>query len=291
MKFSFKITITKRGSVSLTDKGFEAKSLMHNILKMVELKLGLSLALIAGVFSIPAGAHFMWINAVDYTPSTERPVKLTIGWGHAFASPVGSVLYKQKGLDKIYMPDPNGRKMKIEPVNEIDFKVERPLKKEGAYLVVAKRKEGFRTKTTEGYKRQSKKGLKNVIQCSYSGGYAKAIVDVGKGGGEIFSRPVGHTLEIVPLKDPARLKEGDYLPVKVLYNSKPLRAELYATYVGFSTEGAWAYTVKTGKEGVGRIKILKSGIWLIKTGHKAPYPDPKECDQDSYSATLTFEVK
>ena len=151
--------------------------------------LGLSLALIVGVFSIPASAHFMWINAGDYTPSTERPVKLTIGWGHAFASPVGSVLHKQKGLDKIYMLDPNGRKLKIEPVNEIDFKVEGPLKKEGAYLVVAKRKEGFRTKTTEGTKRQSKKGLKNVIQCSYSGGYAKAIVDVGKGGGEILSRP------------------------------------------------------------------------------------------------------
>ena len=253
--------------------------------------LGLSLALIVGLFSIPASAHFMWINAGDYTPAVKRPVKLTIGWGHAFASPVGSVLREQKGLDKIYMLDPSGRKLKIEPVNEIDFKTERPLKKEGAYLVVAKRKEGFRTKTTEGYKRQSKEGLKNVIQCSYSGGYAKAIVDVGKGGGELFSRPVGHTLEIVPLEDPACLKEGDYLPVKVLYNGEPLRAELYTTYVGFSTEGAWAYTTKTNKEGVGRIKILKSGIWLIKAGHKAPYPDPKKCDQYSYSATLTFEVK
>ena len=253
--------------------------------------LGLSLALIVGVFFIPASAHFMWINAGDYTPSTEKPIKLTIGWGHGFGSSAGNVLHEQKGLDKIYMLDPNGRKLKIEPINEIDFKVERPLKKEGVYLVVAKRKEGFRTKTTDGYKNQSKKGLKNVIQSSYSGGYAKAIVDVGKGGGEIFSRPVGHALEIVPLKDPASLKEGDYLPVKVLYNSKPLRAELYATYVGFSTEGAWAYTVKTDKKGVGRIKILKSGIWLIKIGHKAPYPDPEECDQYSYSATLTFEVK
>ncbi|RLB08800.1 MAG: hypothetical protein DRG59_04060 [Deltaproteobacteria bacterium] len=46
MKFSFKITITKRGSVSLTDKGFEAKSLMHNILKMVELKYSIYLCFI-----------------------------------------------------------------------------------------------------------------------------------------------------------------------------------------------------------------------------------------------------
>ncbi|MCD4807363.1 MAG: DUF4198 domain-containing protein [Methanococcoides sp.] len=66
--------------------------------------LGLSLALMLGVFSIPAGAHFMWINAGDYTPPTERPVKFTIGWGHAFASPVGNIMYKQGGLDKIYDP-------------------------------------------------------------------------------------------------------------------------------------------------------------------------------------------
>ena len=253
--------------------------------------LGLSLALILGVFSIPASAHFMWINAGDYTPSTKRPVKFTIGWGHNFASPVGNVLYKQEGLDKIYMLDPNGNKLKIEPINEIEFKVERPLKKEGTYLALAKRKEGFFTKTTEGYKRQSKKGLKNVVQCGYYGMYAKAIVDVEKGEGKIFSRPVGHTLEIVPLEDPACLKEGDYLPIKVLYKNEPLRAELYATYVGFSTEGAWAYTARTNKEGVGRIKMLESGIWMIKVGHKVPYPDPKECDQYSYTATLTFEVK
>ena len=146
------------------------------------------------------------------------------------------------------------------------------MKKEGAYLAVAKRKEGFSTKTTEGHKRQSKKGLKDVIQCSYSGMYAKAIVDVEKGGGKNLTKPLGHTLEIVPLEDPADLGEGGYMPVKVLYNNEPIRTELYATYVGFSTEGAWAYTTKTNKDGIGRIKMLKSGIWLIKAGHKVPYP-------------------
>lgn len=67
--------------------------------------------------------------------------------------------------------------------------MERPLKKEGTYLALAKRKEGFFTKTTEGYKRQSKKGLKNVVQCGYYGMYAKAIVDVEKGEGKIDLNP------------------------------------------------------------------------------------------------------
>ena len=253
--------------------------------------LGLSLALMLGVFSMSANAHFIWINAGDYTPPIKTPVRFTIGWGHDFASPVGSVMYKQEGLEKIYMLDPDGDELKIKPINEIDFSVEKPLKKAGAYLAVVVRKQSFYTKTAEGHKRQSKKGLKDVIQCSYSGMYAKAIVDVEKGGGKNLTKPVGHTLEIVPLEDPADLREGDYMPVKVLYNNEPLSIEIYATYVGFSTEQAWAYTTKTNKEGMGKIKMLKSGIWLIKAGHTVPYPDPEECDQYSYSATLTFEVK
>ncbi|MCK4618317.1 MAG: DUF4198 domain-containing protein [Desulfobacterales bacterium] len=253
--------------------------------------LGLSLALILGIFSMPASAHFMWVNAGDYTPSIKRPVWFTIGWGHAFASPVGNVLYKQEGLDKICMLDPDGNELRVKPINEIEFKAEKPLKKDGAYLAVAQRKESFFTKTKQGYKGQSKKGLKDVIQCGYYGMYAKAVLDVEKGGGKNFSKPVGHILEIVPLEDPADLGEGDYIPVKVLYKNEPLSTELHATYVGFSTEGAWAYTTKTNKEGIGRIKMLKAGIWLIKAGHTVPYPDPDECDQYSYSATLTFEVK
>jgi hypothetical protein len=42
--------------------------------------LGLSLALMLGVFSIPAGAHFMWINAGDYTPPTEREAGEVYHW-------------------------------------------------------------------------------------------------------------------------------------------------------------------------------------------------------------------
>jgi uncharacterized GH25 family protein len=253
--------------------------------------LGLSLALMLGVFSMPANAHFIWINAGDYTPPIKTPVRFTIGWGHNFASPVGNVMYKQKGLEKIYMLDPDGNELKIKPIDEIEFSVEKPLKKAGAYLAVVMRKQSFYTKTANAHNLQSKKGLKDVIQCSYCGMYAKAVVDVEKGGGKNFTKPVGHTLEIVPLEDPADLREGDYMPVKVLYNNEPLSIELYATYVGFSTENAWAYTTKTNKEGMGRIKMLKSGVWLIKAGHTVPYPDPEECDQYSYSATLTFEVK
>lgn len=252
---------------------------------------GICVVLILFSLAVPASAHFMWINAGKYTLQQPGNLNLNIGWGHSFANPVGNVLRDLDRLDTIVLVDPNGNEHDVAPFNEIDFKAEKPLEGEGTYLLASKRKEGFFTKTTQGYKPQSKKGLKDVIQCSYSGGYAKAIINVGRGGGDAFSKTVGHTLEIVPLSDPAGLKAGDYFTCKVLFSGKPAILEMYATYAGFSTEGAWAYVTKTNKEGMGRINILKQGIWLVKVSHQVPYDDTKECDQYSYTSTLTFEVK
>lgn len=253
--------------------------------------LGLSVVTICMLLVGSAGAHFLWINVGDYTPMPESTAVMNIGWGHSFGNPVGNVLWDMNRLDHIAIIDPEGVKKQVKSINEIDFQGNNPLKSKGAYLVVAQKKEGFSSKTTSGYQMKSKKELKNVLQCSYSGGYSKAIVNVGKGGGKALSKPLGHTLEIVPLENPTDLAPGDYFSFKVLYNGKPLRAEIYATYAGFSTDGAWAYTVNTDRQGVGRIKMLHSGIWLIKVGHKLPFPDPQECDQYSYTSSLTFEIK
>ena len=116
-------------------------------------------------------------------------------------------------------------------------------------------------------------------------------MNIGNGSGDVFSKTLGHKLEIIPLKDPSNLREGDYMPIKVIFEGKPLRAPVAATYAGFSTDKAIAYATKTNKEGMAKIKIIKSGIWLVIVKHKVPYPDPAECDTISCSSALTFEVK
>lgn len=255
--------------------------------------LVLGMALILGVFCVQASAHDMWLNMRHYTFDAGKPAYLTIGYGHYFAGPGGEFM-PQEYLDNLYMIGPDGRKLKLKPINEVEYQSEKSLTEAGTYLVVASKKGGFFTKTTEGYKRgRSKKGLKNVISCTYSEKYAKAIVNIGNGSGNVFSKTVGHKLEIVPLKDPSNLREGDYMPIKVTFEGKPLRwAPVVATYAGFSTEkNAFAYATKTNKEGMANVKIIKSGIWLLIVEHKVPYPDPEECDKISCSSALTFEVK
>lgn len=253
--------------------------------------LGLCITLIIGITCHHASAHDFWLEIRDYTPMVGEDITLTLGYGHYLPA---REFMANEYLEEIYMLGKEGKRMGIKPCSDVEYKGEIPLNHEGIYLIVAKKKGGFFTKTTEGYKRgRSKKGLKNVIECTYSEKYTKAIVNVGKAGGKTFSKVLGHDLEILPLADPSNLTEGDYLPAKVTFKGKPLAyTPVYATYLGFSTEkAAYAYTTKTTPEGIARIKILKSGIWLTTTNHKEIYPDTEECDLLSFSATLTFEVK
>ncbi|HEY0035570.1 MAG TPA: DUF4198 domain-containing protein, partial [Longimicrobium sp.] len=52
--------------------------------------------------------------------------------------------------------------------------------------------------------------------------YAKTFVEVGEGGPRAFERVAGHPLEFVPLADPATVRLGDTLPVRLLYRGRPL---------------------------------------------------------------------
>jgi len=249
------------------------------------------LTLILGVSCNQAGAHDMWLEVRDYTPQVGEEISLTLGYGHYL--PAREFMDKEN-LEEIYVLDQEGNKTDIKDYSDVEFKVEKPLKNKGTCLIVVKKKGGFFTKTTEGYKRgQTKKGLKNVIKCTYSAKYSKAIVNVGKVSGKTFSKVLGHDLEIVPLADPGALAQDDYLPIKVMFKGQPLSSNhVFATYMGFSTEkNTFAYATKTDKKGIAKIRMLQSGVWLITTSHTEHYPDPGECDQYKFSSTLTFEIR
>lgn len=241
-----------------------------------------------------AGAHFMWLNVNDYTPDEGHNAMFTVGWGHHFYNPVGDILCCNKIdelVENIYMVNPKGKKITVNALNEFQYESADELSP-GTYLALVQRKEGFSTKTAEGYKRQSRKGLKNVIRSRYLGMYGKAIINVGDSKkSKAVTKPMGIPLEIVPLDNPSVLKKGDYFRFQLLYQGKPVSEPVNATFVGFSTEDVWAYTTRTGKDGVAEIKILETGIWVIKANHKAPYPYPEEADEYSYTTSLSFEIR
>lgn len=240
------------------------------------------------VSSSPASAHFPWINAADYSISPGSSPDLTIGWGHAY--PFAPFL-KKDSVEGLSLSGPGKILPRAVFESDMEISTEAGLTTPGAYIVSLSRKPGFHTKTATGYHSSSKEGLDNVIACSYSHMGAKAILTVGDGKGKVDT-PVGHPLEIIPLTNPSGIRPGDMMDVKILYKGNPWSGLVYATYAGFSTEKeTFAYTTKTDKQGVARIRMLTHGVWLIKASQEEDYPDAAQCDIEKYLASLTFEIK
>jgi uncharacterized GH25 family protein len=237
-------------------------------------------------------AHDLWMTVTPYVVDKTDPPSLSIFSAHRFPAGAEDYLAADR-LDQVFLISPNGAKVTASVKADGKYGPQASLKDTGTYLAVALPRNGFATKTTEGYQKgKTKKDVDNVIECKYSRKFAKAVFTVGRPGGEAVSTPLGHAMEIVPLKDPATLKTGDVLPVKVLVEGKPARTLVFGTYAGFSeSPNTFGYTTRSDKEGVARIKLIHGGAWVLIAKHEEAYPDTAECDKQAWAATLTFEIQ
>jgi hypothetical protein len=204
----------------------------------------------------------MWITIKNYKLKVGEETSYFIGYGHKYLSPEHWVMNLERNYWNIFkkatLIDPDGVKLILKPAKGSGkFMV----KKEGVYIL--------------GVKSERKAGE----PYGPSGKYAKAIIQVGKKD-KGFSHFFGHRIEIIPLENPAKIKPGDYLTVKIIFEGKPLSTFVYATYADFKPEkDAFPIMAKSNQEGIAKIKISNKGEWLIYVNHKV-----------DYSAVLTFEV-
>ncbi|MCI5207765.1 MAG: hypothetical protein D3910_02990, partial [Candidatus Electrothrix sp. ATG2] len=116
---------------------------------------------ITALSAVQAFGHYPWVNTDGYSRHTGETPKINIGYGHGY--PLGSFL-QQEELEDMALLDPAGKKIPLKPANVIEYEPEEALSESGVYTVAAQRKAMFYTKTTEGWKKQSKEGLKNVLR-------------------------------------------------------------------------------------------------------------------------------
>ncbi len=114
--------------------------------------------------------------------------------------------------------------------------------------------------------------------------YLKSIVLSGAAD-DGYKRVVGLPIEFVPEADPAQMKAGQTLAMRVLFKGKPApELQVFATTTGKPT----ANIGKTDKNG--RISIpVSSGVWRLHTilMERVTLTD---ADWESFWATLTFEI-
>ncbi len=224
--------------------------------------ISLFLIIITGV----SFAHDLWINIDNAYPSTGEKVTAKVVFGHNF--PYYDILISRESLGDFCYIDPDGIKKEITKTWE-DRTGERTgalvgeiiVEKKGSYIVTAYRK------------------VKGDKQHVASEKYAKSIISVGEGKSYISST-LGHRIEIVPLKDPKDLRVGDSMPVRLLFEGKPLSTYLYATYEGYYSEDEpFPFFTKSNEDGIAYIKIPHPGTWMLVCNHKV-----------DFSASITFKV-
>jgi uncharacterized GH25 family protein len=162
--------------------------------------------------------------------------------------------------------------------------------KPGAGLILVHRLPQVWSLTPEGMKKGTKKALPGATKSFLYEKFAKTIVPVA-GSTAGFDAVVGQRLELVPATDPAKVKVGEEMSVKVLYDGKPTPATVLATYDGFTkTPNTYAYYTETDDAGVAKVKITHAGLWMVRTEVKGAAADGS-VDQEALRATLAFFVK
>jgi uncharacterized GH25 family protein len=257
------------------------------------------LVLITTMMPCAALAHNLWLNATDYTPElskrTGAHTKIYFGFGHKY--PVHDFLNKGR-LTEFRLIGPDGSPRDIEPGEGGFLATPLILKKAGAHTVAAATRTGFYTMYFKGervhHKMGSKEGLERVLLSLYYENYAKALIDVGSTADDAYAAPVGQNIEIVPVENPYLKKAGDTLDLKVLHKGRPASfCTVSATYVGFSPDEDYAFSNMTNALGVSTIRLLAPGHWVVRAVVRKPANAElrDKCNEEKYSATLTFEVK
>ena len=164
------------------------------------------------------------------------------------------------------------------------------LKKEGTAILVGHRKGMIWTKTTQGWKQASKKGLKGVISSGKYEKFCKALINVGKPD-EGYKKIVGHKLEIVPVSNVAEPVVGKDMTFKILYDGRPVSTEVCATFDGFTNNpNTYAYFTETDDKGMAKIKITHPGTWMVRV-QKSIEKATEDYDKHVMRAVLVFGVK
>jgi nickel transport protein len=241
-----------------------------------------------GMLAIPhaVSAHDVWLT-LSGDPANRR---VLINYGHPNDRPPSAA---DKVLDLVAVGS-NGNISLLAGlapalVNGIYVVESRPFTDDGHVLLGARYDNGFWIKTAEGlYRNATRRLAPGATDSLWSSKFAKALT----GPQAPWQMVLGHDLEIVPLSDPAAVKPGQDLRLRVLFQGKPLAgAEVER---GDGTTPVAEKDIPrfpTDAEGVASVPITNSGPHLLVIDHTVkPSATPDQADSDLFTATLWFNV-
>lgn len=118
---------------------------------------------------------------------------------------------------------------------------------------------------------------------------AKALVQVGRQSSSddvLATRPIGLTLEIVPLRNPYSLAADHILPVRILYEGRPLSGAL-VKLTSLEFDAKPLRVVRTDSNGEARFQVPQVGSWLVNVIWTKPVLS-RDADFLTTFSSLTF---
>lgn len=195
----------------------------------------------------------------------ERPIE-----GDAGADPAGSIALRRPGVAlAVYRSRTSS--VRLEPALFESY-----LRDEGLDRIVAYRAE-------HGASQQP--GLE-----IFSRNAKAMIVGTGAtraGDAQVWRRPVGLTLELVPESDPRRPSIEGPFTVRLLFRGKPLQGALVKAFPKDGNERRLA--ARTDAQGRARFALAEPGVWLINAVHMIDAPAASGARWESLWSSLTFE--
>lgn len=118
---------------------------------------------------------------------------------------------------------------------------------------------------------------------------AKALVQVGRAGpgdDALATRPLGLTLEIVPLRNPYSLGADHVLPVQIIYEGRPLPGAL-VKLTNLEFDGRPLRMARSDANGRVNFEVPPVGSWLVNVIWTKPVSSPAADFLTTFSS-LTF---
>lgn len=119
---------------------------------------------------------------------------------------------------------------------------------------------------------------------------AKTLIRVGDGEAGDVSAPAGQTLEIIPLKNPFNLGVGEALPVRVLYEGRPLAGATIDLDDLTDARGPFQTEV-TDADGMAAFSVEGAGPFKLMTIWGVPIDGDGRADFKTIFASLTFVLR
>ena len=257
------------------------------------------------IFSLGTShAHDFWLEPDVFTPAENQPVAVSLRFGESFRG--DTLPFISDRFNDFSIINENGRasiqsRLGDDPAATISATaggqllgyqsepqfVEVDAIKFNQYIV----DEGIEYIRAERERRgeSDSPAPENFIRC------AKALIQTGPPGQEIYRQKLGYTLELVPQSDPYQLNEGDTLEFVLLYQNRPIEGLQIQALRKADPENV--QKVRTDENGKASLVFDEQGTWLVKVVLIAPIAQrqklvegERSADWQSYWASYVFEL-